>query len=141
MIPALRNAEFVRYGVMHRNTFIDSPRLLGANFGFKAREGLFFAGQITGVEGYMESASSGILAGINAARLVEGREEFIPPCDTMTGALARYISDGSVKDFQPMGASFGLLPGLETKIRDKRQRYEALADRGLNSLKNQIAKD
>ena len=141
MIPALRNAEFVRYGVMHRNTFIDSPRLLGANFGFKAREGLFFAGQITGVEGYMESASSGILAGINAARLIEGREEFIPPCDTMTGALARYISDGSVKDFQPMGASFGLLPGLETKIRDKRQRYEALADRGLNSLKNQIAKD
>ena len=141
MIPALRNAEFVRYGVMHRNTFIDSPRLLGANFGFKAREGLFFAGQITGVEGYMESASSGILAGINAARLIEGREEFIPPCDTMTGALARYISDSSVKDFQPMGASFGLLPGLETKIRDKRQRYEALADRGLNSLKNQIAKD
>ena len=141
MIPALRNAEFVRYGVMHRNTFIDSPRLLGANFGFKAREGLFFAGQITGVEGYMESASSGILAGINAARLIEGREEFIPPCDTMTGTLARYISDGSVKDFQPMGASFGLLPGLETKIRDKRQRYEALADRGLNSLKNQIAKD
>ena len=136
MIPALRNAEFVRYGVMHRNTFIDSPRLLGANFGFKAREGLFFAGQITGVEGYMESASSGILAGINAARLIEGREEFIPPCDTMTGALARYISD-----FQPMGASFGLLPGLETKIRDKGQRYEALADRGLNSLKNQIAKD
>lgn len=141
MIPALKNAEFVRYGVMHRNTFIDSPRLLGANFGFKAREGLFFAGQITGVEGYMESASSGILAGINAARLIEGREEFIPPCDTMTGALARYISDSSVKDFQPMGASFGLLPGLETKIRDKRQRYEALADRGLNSLKNQIAKD
>lgn len=141
MIPALANAEYVRYGVMHRNSFIDAPRVLTERFNMESQPRIFFAGQITGVEGYMESASSGILAGINAARLVEGREEFIPPCDTMTGALARYISDGSVKDFQPMGASFGLLPGLETKIRDKRQRYEALADRGLNSLKNQIAKD
>lgn len=140
MIPALHDAEFVRYGVMHRNTFIESPRLLGADFSFKKRKGLFFAGQITGVEGYMESASSGLLAGINAARLVNGEEPFIPPCDAMTGALARYISDGTVENFQPMGASFGLLPPLPEKIRDKRQRYEMLAERGLNSLRNQIAK-
>ena len=135
MIPALANAEFVRYGVMHRNTFIDSPRLLGGDFGFKAREGLYFAGQITGVEGYMESAASGILAGINAANRILGRDAFVPPEGTMTGALARYISDGSVVNFQPMGASFGLLPPLDEKIRDKKVRYEALAQRGLDRLK------
>jgi len=138
MIPALANAEFVRYGVMHRNTFIDSPRLLGSDFGFKGREGLYFAGQITGVEGYMESAASGILAGINAANKVLGKEVFLPSELTMTGALARYISDESVKNFQPMGASFGLLPPLDEVIRDKKQRYEALAERGLNQLKNQL---
>ncbi len=141
MIPALRSAEFVRYGVMHRNTFIDSPRLLNSDFGFRAREGLYFAGQITGVEGYMESASSGILAGINAANRLLGKPEFLPNEYTMTGALARYISDASVVNFQPMGASFGLLPALETKIRDKKQRYEALAERGINSLRIQIAND
>ncbi len=141
MIPALRNAEFVRYGVMHRNTFIDSPRLLGSDFGFKGKEGLYFAGQITGVEGYMESAASGILAGINAANKISGKGEFLPSELTMTGALARYISDGSVKNFQPMGASFGLLPSLGEKIRDKKLRYEALAERGLNSLKNQLNND
>lgn len=135
MIPALANAEFVRYGVMHRNTFIDSPRLLGGDFRFKAREGLYFAGQITGVEGYMESAASGILAGINAANRILGRDAFVPPEGTMTGALARYISDGSVVNFQPMGASFGLLPPLNEKIRDKKVRYEALAQRGLDRLK------
>jgi len=138
MIPALHEAEFVRYGVMHRNTFIDSPRLLGSDFGFKSRKGLYFAGQITGVEGYMESASSGILAGINCANAILGKERFLPSELTMMGALARYISDESVKNFQPMGASFGLLPPLEEKIRDKRIRYEALAERGLNNLKNQI---
>ncbi len=141
MIPALKNAEFVRYGVMHRNTFIDSPRHLGSDFGFREKEGLYFAGQITGVEGYMESAASGILAGINAANRVLGREVFLPSELTMTGALARYISDGSVKNFQPMGASFGLLPVLGEKIRDKKLRYEALAERGLNSLKNQLNND
>jgi methylenetetrahydrofolate--tRNA-(uracil-5-)-methyltransferase len=137
MIPALKNAEFVRYGVMHRNTFIDSPRLLGSDFGFKGRDGLYFAGQITGVEGYMESAASGILAGINAANRILGKEKFLPSELTMTGALARYISDESVKNFQPMGASFGLLPPLGEKIRDKKLRYEALAERGLNELKKQ----
>ena len=141
MIPALKDAEFVRYGVMHRNTFIDSPRLLGEDFGFKAREGLYFAGQITGVEGYMESACAGILAGINAANRILGKEKFVPDELTISGALARYISDGNVKNFQPMGASFGLLPPLETKIRDKKQRYEALAERGLEALKKQLQGD
>ena len=134
LIPALENCEFVRYGVMHRNTFIDSPRLLNPDFSMRRRNTLFFAGQITGVEGYMESAASGILAGINAARQLLGEESFIPPAETMTGALVRYISDENVTNFQPMGASFGLLPSLETKIRDKRLRYEALADRGLKLL-------
>ena len=136
MIPALHGAEFVRYGVMHRNTFIDSPRLLGSDFGFKSRPGLYFAGQITGVEGYMESASSGILAGINCAARILGQSEYLPSELTMMGALARYISDESVKNFQPMGASFGLLPALDTKIRDKKQRYEALAQRGLDTLRD-----
>lgn len=139
MIPALKDAEFVRYGVMHRNTFIDSPRLLGDDFGFRAREGLYFAGQITGVEGYMESACAGVLAGINAANRILGKEKFVPVELTISGALARYISDENVKNFQPMGASFGLLPPLETKIRDKKLRYEALAERGLEALKKQLA--
>lgn len=134
MIPALCNAEFVRYGVMHRNTFIDSPRLLNADFSFRGRPSLFFAGQITGVEGYMESAASGILAGLNAANLILGRELFIPPADTMLGALARHVSASVSADFQPMGANFGILPPLKEKIRDKKSRYEALAERSLKSL-------
>lgn len=138
MIPALENAEFVRYGVMHRNTFIDSPRHLDSDFGFKGKDGLYFAGQITGVEGYMESAASGILAGINAANRILGKSKFVPSELTMTGSLARYISDASVKNFQPMGASFGLLPSLEEKIKDKKLRYEALASRGINELKKQM---
>ena len=138
MIPALQNAEFVRYGVMHRNTFIDSPRLLDPDFSFRSRPELFFAGQITGVEGYMESAMSGILAGINAANRLEGKEAFIPPSDTICGALARYAADESIKNFQPMGAAFGLLPPLETKIRDKKERYSRLAARGLASLEDMI---
>ena len=138
MIPALKNAEFLRYGVMHRNTFIDSPRLLNDDFSFRKRPDLFFAGQITGVEGYMESACAGILAGINAANRMLGKENFLPSELTMTGALARYVSDESITNFQPMGASFGLLPPLEKKIRDKQQRYEALAARGLESLENQL---
>jgi methylenetetrahydrofolate--tRNA-(uracil-5-)-methyltransferase len=141
MIPALRNAEFVRYGVMHRNTFIDSPRHLGSDFGFKGREGLYFAGQITGVEGYMESAASGILAGINAANKILGKEIFVPGELTMTGALARYISDESVTNFQPMGAAFGLVPPLDEKIKDKKLRYEALSARSLEQLKSQLDKE
>lgn len=136
MIPALRNAEFLRYGVMHRNTFLDSPRLLDAGFGFRARPGLFFAGQMTGVEGYMESAASGLLAGLNAVRFLWGEGAWILPPDTMLGALAGYVSDPSVRDFQPMGANFGVLPPLAEPIRDKRQRYAALSARALESLAN-----
>lgn len=131
MIPALENAEFVRYGVMHRNTFLNSPGLLDNDFSVKGKGNLFFVGQITGVEGYMESAMSGILAGINMANRITGKAKFLPPEETISGALARYVADESIKNFQPMGASFGLLPPLEEKIRDKKQRYEALAKRGL----------
>ena len=138
MIPALREARSLRYGVMHRNTFLDSPRLLTAGYRFRNRSGLFFAGQMTGVEGYMESASSGLLAGVNAVRAVCGAPELHLPEDTMVGALAAYISRGPASgkpgDFQPMGANFGILPPLETTERDKRKRYAALADRALNSL-------
>ncbi len=136
MIPALKNAEFVRYGVMHRNTFIDSPRLLNGDFSMKKYPNIFFAGQITGVEGYMESAAAGIMAGINAARRIFGKETIILPPENMIGALSRYISDEYVSNFQPMGASFGLLPALEEKIRDKKERYGALADRSLAMLGN-----
>ena len=138
MIPALKNAEFVRYGVMHRNTFINSPELLNSGYGFKGRDGLFFGGQITGVEGYMESASSGILAGINAAACILGKKPLILPKDTMMGALAAYISDPTVKNFQPMGANFGVLPPIEPHIRDKKERYAALAKRGIESLEKEL---
>ena len=136
MIPALKNAEFVRYGVMHRNTFLDSPRLLAPSFGFKNRQGLFFAGQITGVEGYMESASSGIMAGINMVRVLSGKPELVLPETTMIGALSHYISDESVKNFQPMGANFGVLSPIEPKIRDKKLRYKALSERAIAELEN-----
>lgn len=134
MIPALHDAEFARYGVMHRNTFMDSPRLLTAGYGFRTRPGLFFAGQMTGVEGYMESAASGILAGVNAARALKGEGELHLPPDTMMGALAGYVSGAETKDFQPMGANFGVLPPLTEHIRDKRARYAALSERALQSL-------
>ncbi len=134
LIPALKNAEYVRYGVMHRNSFIDAPRVLTERFNLKNEPRIFFAGQITGVEGYMESASSGITAGINAARLIKGEKEFVPPADTMLGAFCRYVSDASVKDYQPMGAAIGLLPPPEQRIRDKRERYGFIADRALKSL-------
>ena len=138
MIPALKNAEFVRYGVIHRNTFIDSPRLLDSTYALKSKPGIWFAGQITGVEGYMESAGSGIIAGINAARYVLGEKPLELPVESMLSALANYISDSSVKDFQPMGASFGLLPALDVNIRDKKMRYEALSQRGLELLRKSL---
>lgn len=131
MIPGLENAQFVRYGVMHRNSFLNSPKLLNADSSFREKDNLFFAGQITGVEGYMESASSGIIAGINAVRKAEGKTPFILPDITMIGALCDYISDESVKNFQPMGANFGVLPAIEPKIRDKKERYAALSNRSL----------
>ena len=134
MIPGLARAEFVRYGVMHRNTFLNSPKVLDADFSFRGRKDLFFAGQITGVEGYMESASSGILAGINAVRRLRGEPSLILPETTMMGALSRYIAEYSGKDFQPMGANFGVLPPLSEQIRDKRERYAALSQRALQAL-------
>lgn len=140
MIPGLENAEFVRYGVMHRNSFIDSPRVLNRFYQVKAQPNVFFAGQITGVEGYMESASSGIIAGINAVRLSQGRGLLELPKETMTGALADYISDETVKSFQPMGANFGILPPIEPKIRDKKERYAALAQRALAELEREMCK-
>lgn len=140
MIPGLENAEFVRYGVMHRNSFIDSPRLLNSDFSLRSNPYLYFAGQITGVEGYMESASSGIMAGINAVRRAEGKEPLKLEKETMTGALSDYISDESVKNFQPMGANFGILPPIEPKIRDKKERYAALAERALESLAETLEK-
>ncbi len=131
MIPALKNAEFVRYGVMHRNSFIHSPGILSQSLSLKAHDTIFFAGQITGVEGYMESAASGILAGINAARKLMGLSPLLLPQETMLGALIHYITQESVGDFQPMNANFGILPPLENRIRDKRERYMALAHRSL----------
>ena len=134
MIPGLENAEFVRYGVMHRNSFLNSPKLLNADFSLRKSPNIFFAGQITGVEGYMESAASGIMAGINAVRRAEGRESLVLSEYNMIGALSQYISDESVTNFQPMGANFGILPPIEPKIRDKRERYMALAQRALEKV-------
>lgn len=138
MIPALCNAEFVRYGVMHRNSFLNSPKVLNKGFNLRKHPLVFFAGQITGVEGYMESAGSGILAGINAVRLAEHKEFLDLPQTTMLGALSEYISDETVKGFQPMGANFGILPPIEPKIKDKRLRYAALAKRALDALEEVI---
>ncbi len=132
MIPGLEHAEFMRYGVMHRNTFLDSPRLLLPDLSLKTRENLFFAGQITGVEGYMESAAAGIVAGFNAAARLTGKEPLLLPRFTMIGALLHYITDPTVSDFQPMGANFGILPSIEPPIRQKRERYAAFSKRSLD---------
>lgn len=141
MIPALHEAKFERFGVMHRNTFIDAPRLLNCGFQLKKDKHIFFAGQITGVEGYMESAASGILAGINAVRYLNGKDVLQLPDVTMLGALSAYAADESVKNYQPMGAAMGLLPPTEEKIRDRAARYEALALRSLAALKSVIEKE
>lgn len=135
MFPALHNAEFLRYGVMHRNTFINSPEYLCSDFSLREHKNIFFAGQITGVEGYMESAASGIMAGLNCARRLSEKETVTLPETTMIGALSRYISDKTVKNFQPMGANFGVLPPLPDKIRDKSERYSALAKRAMDDLR------
>lgn len=138
MIPALKNAEFVRYGVMHRNTFINSPQLLDADYSLRKNHSLFFAGQLTGVEGYMESGSSGLLAGINAARLFMGKKTLVLPNVTMMGALAEYISNPSVTCFQPMGANIGILPQLSENIRDKRLKAEKHSQRSFSTLEGFI---
>lgn len=141
LIPALHRAEFVRYGVMHRNTFINSPAVLNADYSVKENKNLFFAGQLMGVEGYMESADAGIVAGINAARRLNGLETVVFPKETMTGALEGYVTDPSVKKFQPMGANLGILPELEHRPRDKRERAAAYAERALASLDSFIVEN
>lgn len=136
LIPGLENAEIVRYGVMHRNTFINSPRLLRPTYQYKNRDDLFFAGQMTGVEGYVESAASGLLAGINAARLVKGEEPVVLPPVTAMGSMANYITATNPKNFQPMNANFGLFMPLEKKIKKKQERNEAYATRALETIQN-----
>ena len=138
LIPGLENAEFVRYGVMHRNTFINSPALLTAQQNLKSNPNIYFAGQITGTEGYCESAASGILAAIHVARRLKGLPPLVLPPQTMLGALVRYITAPNV-DFQPMGANMGILPPLETAIKDKKLKYAALAARALEALGQTLA--
>lgn len=134
LIPGLENAEIVRYGVMHRNTFINSPRLLKPTYQLRGRETLFVAGQMTGVEGYVESAASGLIAGINAARLVKGETLLEFPPETAIGSMAHYITTADSRHFQPMNANFGLMPPLSERIRNKKERYEKLAERALDTL-------
>ncbi len=134
MIPGLERAEFVRFGQMHRNTFINAPVLLRPTLQFKGRDDLFFAGQITGTEGYVGSTMGGLVAGINAVRLMQGKPLLIFPRTTMIGALLHYITHASPEDFQPMKANFGLLPPLERRVRNKRQRYKLYAERALRDL-------
>ena len=136
LIPGLQNAEFMRYGVMHRNSFINSPKLLNPDLSFKENPKIFFAGQLSGVEGYMESASSGIIAGINAVKRLKNEPPLILPKYTMIGALLGYITDETVTNFQPMGANFGIIPPLEERIKDKRERYAAFANRSLKYFEN-----
>ncbi len=139
MIPGLENAEFVRFGQMHRNTFINSPKLLRPTLQFRKRDDLFFAGQITGTEGYVGSAMGGLVAGINAARLLQGKPLLVFPRTTMIGALLYYITHADPRDFQPMKANFGLLPPLPRRVRDKRKRYRMYAERALRDLEAFLA--
>lgn len=134
MIPGLENAEFVRYGVMHRNTFINSPRLMKATYQTKQRDNLFFAGQMTGVEGYVESAASGLIAGMNAAKLAKGEALVELPVQTALGSMAQYITTADFKHFQPMNANFGLFPPLENKIRNKKEKNEQIANRAIEHI-------
>lgn len=136
MIPGLANAEYLRYGVMHRNTFLNSPKLLSPDYSVRRRPNLFFAGQMTGVEGYIESTGSGFIAGVNAALRALGRDAFIFPRETVVGAMAAYVSDERVVNFQPMNANFGLMPPLAKKVKGgKRGRNDAFALRAVASAK------
>jgi len=139
MIPGLGNGEFVRYGMMHRNTFINSPSLLKPTMQWRQRDDLLFAGQITGVEGYMGNVATGLLAGINMARHLDGAPPITLPPTTMLGALAHYVTHAEAKHFQPMKANFGILPPLEPHVRDKRQRYAAYVERALSDLDDVLA--
>ncbi|WP_239254809.1 FADH(2)-oxidizing methylenetetrahydrofolate--tRNA-(uracil(54)-C(5))-methyltransferase TrmFO [Listeria ilorinensis] len=135
MIPGLENAEIVRYGVMHRNTFINSPKVMMPTYQLKENPSLFFAGQMTGVEGYVESAASGLAAGINAARYINGESPVVFPEESAIGSMARYITSTASKTFQPMNVNFGLFPELPERIRAKQERNEKLAERALNAIK------
>ena len=156
MIPGLKNAEFVKYGVMHRNTYINSPELLDETYNFKKNRNIYFAGQITGVEGYVESISSGMVAAINASiqfakymgglkgkdiadNKIDSMEKVIFPSETIIGALAKYISTEN-KNFQPMNANFGILPEIGKKIKDKKQRYEKFASRSIENISKLLQK-
>ena len=141
MIPGLAHGEFMRYGVMHRNSFLNSPRLLTDTYCMLTNPDLYFAGQITGVEGYMESAGSGLVAGLNLARAVQGKPPLHLPRETMLGALAAHVSDSYCDKFQPMGANMGILPELPERIRDKKAKYMALAQRGMQALEALLAAD
>ncbi|NMA66801.1 MAG: methylenetetrahydrofolate--tRNA-(uracil(54)-C(5))-methyltransferase (FADH(2)-oxidizing) TrmFO [Clostridiaceae bacterium] len=141
LIPGLKNAEFERFGVMHRNTFINSPRLLDATYRMRKHPNLFFAGQITGVEGYVESTSSGLVSGINAARLFKGQDMLIFPGNTATGALARYVSSPVTGKFQPMNINFGIMDSLNERIRNKKERNLKLSKRALNNIKDTVSKE
>lgn len=134
LIPGLENAEFVRYGVMHKNTFINSPELLRPTLQYKDRDDLLFAGQMTGVEGYIESAASGLVAGVNAAYLAKGENPVIFPEQTAHGSMCKYITSAVAKHFQPMNANFGLMPPLEERIRDKKLKKQKIAERALEFL-------
>jgi len=136
LIPGLENADIVRYGVIHRNMFINSPRVLERTYQLKARKDLFFAGQMTGVEGYVESAGSGLVAGVNAARLALGEDPVVFPAETALGSLARYISEADPANFQPMNINFGLFPTLGEKVRKKAERAEKQAGRALETIRN-----
>ncbi len=139
IIPALKNAEFLRYGVMHRNTFLNSPQCLNSDFSLKSRPTVFFAGQITGVEGYVESAASGMLAAVHMLEKLNGNQPVIPDNTTILGALSAHIS-GANEDFQPMNANFGILKSLDKIIKDKKQRYAALAQRALENIREYKSK-
>lgn len=134
MIPALRNAQFLRYGVMHRNTYLDSPRLLDRYYRLKAEPRIAFAGQMTGVEGYVESCASGFLAGVELARRLNGQTPIDFPAETAIGALGLYVSNGSVGDFQPMNINFGIIPPLDHCVKGKRNKNAELSQRSLEIL-------
>ncbi|MCI3919036.1 FADH(2)-oxidizing methylenetetrahydrofolate--tRNA-(uracil(54)-C(5))-methyltransferase TrmFO [Paenibacillus sp. TRM 82003] len=136
LIPGLENAEFVRFGVMHRNTFINSPRLLKPTYQYRDRDNLFFAGQMTGVEGYVESAASGLIAGMNAAKYAQGGEPLVFPQETALGSMAHYITTADFRHFQPMNANFGLFPPLGERMKSKKEKNEAIAHRALDKIRN-----
>lgn len=136
LIPGLENAEFVRYGVMHRNTYINSPKLLDNTYKLKSSEFIYFAGQITGVEGYIESTASGFVAGINAAAKCLNEEKVVFPSNTSIGALSNYISDSTVKNFQPMNVNFGLFSDIDNSIRDKKKRNSLIAQKSLKIVED-----